>query len=92
MPTWAAPPPESAPPMPLPCGRVLQVEPAAEALAGAGEDEAAHLGSRSASASVRRERVEHLEADRVQPLGAVERDDADAVVLLVEQVRHEARS
>src|SRR5262245_8012634 len=71
-------------------GRVLQVEPAAESLAGAREDQAAHLRIAIGVGERVRERIEHLEADRVQPFRTVEREDSDAVAELVEQVGHGA--
>src|SRR5262245_726181 len=72
----------------LPLRGVLEVEAAAEAIAGAREDQAAHLRIAIGIGQRARERVEHLEADRVQPLRTVQREDADAVALLVEQVGH----
>ena len=95
VPKCCAPPPgESvpAPPMPLPAAASFRSRPLqkprpapvrmmhADVVVGVGVGEAL------------REQLQHLEADRVQPLGAVERDRRDVVGLLVEQIGHVIQS
>ena len=63
-------------------GGLLEIEPRAEAAAGAGQHDDAHLGVRLELEELLREQLEHRDGDGVQPFGTVQGEGADGTILL----------
>src|SRR5260370_29811640 len=69
-----------------PLGHRLDVAARAEAAPGAGEDDGAHLRVVGEPGQRRQERVEHRPRHGVQAVGAIQREDGDAVLDGLEQI------